>query len=70
MWLESPTNPRRQIVEMTHAYRAFGLVDHSIMSPILSLPLELEVDIVMHSATKFIAAHSDIMEGVLTVKEK
>ncbi|XVE52190.1 hypothetical protein DITRI_Ditri02bG0103100 [Diplodiscus trichospermus] len=74
VWLESPTNPRQQIADirriakMAHAYGALVLVDNSIMSPILSRPLELGADIVMHSATKFIAGHSDIMAGVLSVK--
>ncbi|XVF11595.1 hypothetical protein REPUB_Repub08aG0040600 [Reevesia pubescens] len=74
VWLESPTNPRQQIAdirrisEMAHAYGALVLVDNSIMSPVLSQPLELGADIVMHSATKFIAGHSDIMAGVLAVK--
>ncbi|KAK8987080.1 hypothetical protein V6N11_055413 [Hibiscus sabdariffa] len=40
------------------------------MSPVLSRPLELGADIVMHSATKFIAGHSDVMAGVLAVKEE
>ncbi|KAK8554992.1 hypothetical protein V6N13_103726 [Hibiscus sabdariffa] len=40
------------------------------MSPVLSQPLELGADIVMHSATKFIAGHSDVMVGVLAVKEE
>ncbi|KAK3043172.1 hypothetical protein RJ639_001605 [Escallonia herrerae] len=74
VWLESPTNPRQQIsdickiAEMAHAYGAIVLVDNSIMSPVLSQPLELGADIVMHSATKFIAGHSDVMAGVLAVK--
>ncbi|KAF7819111.1 cystathionine beta-lyase, chloroplastic [Senna tora] len=74
VWLESPTNPRlqisdiRKIVEMAHAHGALVLVDNSIMSPVLSQPLELGADIVMHSATKFISGHSDIMAGVLAVK--
>ncbi|KAL0867030.1 hypothetical protein Bca101_046148 [Brassica carinata] len=74
VWLESPTNPRQQIsdirkiAEMTHAQGALLLVDNSIMSPVLSRPLELGADIVMHSATKFIAGHSDLMGGVLAVK--
>ncbi|CAH8384146.1 unnamed protein product [Eruca vesicaria subsp. sativa] len=61
VWLESPTNPRQQIsdirkiAEMAHAQGALLLVDNSIMSPVLSRPLELGADIVMHSATKFIA---------------
>ncbi|WJX11726.1 cysteine-S-conjugate beta-lyase [Trifolium repens] len=74
VWLESPTNPRiqisdiRKIAKMAHAHGALVLVDNSIMSPVLSQPLELGADIVMHSATKFIAGHSDIMAGVLAVK--
>ncbi|XVF85611.1 hypothetical protein PTKIN_Ptkin17bG0130800 [Pterospermum kingtungense] len=74
VWLESPTNPRQQIsdirriAEMAHAYGALVLVDNSIMSPVLSQPLDLGADIVMHSATKFIAGHSDVMAGVLAVK--
>ncbi|KAA8517236.1 hypothetical protein F0562_017510 [Nyssa sinensis] len=74
VWLESPTNPRQQIsdirkiAEMAHLRGALVLVDNSIMSPVLSQPLELGADIVMHSATKFIAGHSDVMAGVLAVK--
>lgn len=74
VWLESPTNPRQQIsdirkiAEMAHARGALVLVDNSILSPVLSQPLELGADIVMHSATKFIAGHSDVMAGVLAVK--
>ncbi|XP_027350710.1 cystathionine beta-lyase, chloroplastic isoform X3 [Abrus precatorius] len=76
VWLESPTNPRLQIsdiqkiAEMAHSHDALVLVDNSIMSPVLSQPLELGADIVMHSATKFIAGHSDIMAGVLAVKSE
>ncbi|KAK8510129.1 hypothetical protein V6N12_008005 [Hibiscus sabdariffa] len=55
---------------MLMANGALVLVDNSIMSPILSRPLELGADIVMHSATKFIAGHSDVMVGVLAVKEE
>lgn len=74
VWVESPTNPRQQIsdirriAEIAHAYGALLLVDNSIMSPVLSQPLELGADIVMHSATKFIAGHSDVMAGVLAIK--
>ncbi|GAB2295591.1 hypothetical protein Dimus_029751 [Dionaea muscipula] len=74
VWLESPTNPRQQICdirkisEMAHAHGALLLVDNSIMSPVLCRPLELGADIVMNSATKFIAGHSDVMAGALAVK--
>ncbi|KAK9125073.1 hypothetical protein Scep_013919 [Stephania cephalantha] len=72
--IESPTNPRQQISDIrkissiAHENGALLLVDNSIMSPVLSQPLELGADIVMHSATKFIAGHSDVMAGVLAVK--
>ncbi|XP_024375089.1 cystathionine beta-lyase, chloroplastic isoform X1 [Physcomitrium patens] len=74
VWLESPTNPRqmisdiREIAKIAHEYSALVIVDNSIMSPVLSRPLDLGADIVMHSATKFIAGHSDVMAGVLAVK--
>ncbi|XP_010276602.1 PREDICTED: cystathionine beta-lyase, chloroplastic-like [Nelumbo nucifera] len=76
VWLESPTNPRQQISdirkisEMAHAHGALMLVDNSIMSPVLSQPLELGADIVMHSATKFISGHSDVMAGVLAMRRE
>ncbi|KVI12132.1 Cys/Met metabolism, pyridoxal phosphate-dependent enzyme [Cynara cardunculus var. scolymus] len=57
-----------KIAEIAHANNALLLVDNSIMSPVLSRPLELGADIVMHSATKFIAGHSDVMAGVLAVR--
>ncbi|MCE3050630.1 hypothetical protein HAX54_047712 [Datura stramonium] len=74
VWLESPTNPRQQIcdirkiAEIAHAHGARVLVDNSIMSPVMSHPLDLGADIVMHSATKFISGHSDLMGGVLAVR--
>ncbi|PKU85591.1 cystathionine beta-lyase, chloroplastic isoform X1 [Dendrobium catenatum] len=74
VWLESPTNPRIQIAdickisEIAHSHGALVLVDNSIMSPVLSQPLKLGADIVMHSATKFISGHSDVMAGILAVK--
>ncbi|XP_074560148.1 cystathionine beta-lyase, chloroplastic [Curcuma longa] len=74
VWLESPTNPRqqitniREIAEIAHSYDALVMVDNSIMSPVLAQPLELGADIVMHSATKFISGHSDLMAGILAVK--
>ncbi|KAG1328054.1 hypothetical protein COCNU_01G019880 [Cocos nucifera] len=74
VWLESPTNPRQQITdirkisEIAHSCGALVMVDNSIMSPVLSQPIELGADIVMHSATKFISGHSDLMAGILAVK--
>ncbi|KAF8733036.1 hypothetical protein HU200_015394 [Digitaria exilis] len=60
----------QKISEIAHSHGALVLVDNSIMSPVLSRPIELGADIVMHSATKFIAGHSDLMAGILAVKGK
>ena len=57
------------MAEIAHEKGALVVVDNSIMSPVLSKPLELGADIVMHSATKFIAGHSDVMAGVLAVND-
>ncbi|GAA0172106.1 lyase [Lithospermum erythrorhizon] len=76
VWLESPTNPRQQITdirkiaEIAHTHGALVLVDNSIMSSVLCQPLELGADIVMVSATKFISGHSDLMGGMLAVKDE
>ncbi|CAI7801034.1 unnamed protein product [Closterium sp. NIES-53] len=73
--MESPTNPRmmisdiRAIADIAHSVGALLLVDNSIMSPVLSKPLQLGADIVMHSGTKFISGHSDVMAGVLAVND-
>nr|BAP47508.1 cystathionine beta-lyase [Gentiana triflora] len=74
VWMESPTNPRQQIcdirriAEIAHAHGALLLVDNSIMSPVLSQPLDIGADFVVHSATKFISGHADLMAGVVAVK--
>ena len=73
--LESPTNPRMQIcdiaaiVKIAHAADALVCVDNSIMCPLFQPCLELGVDIVMTSATKFIGGHSDVTAGILAVAD-
>lgn len=75
VYLESPTNPLLQIIDIAAvsaiAHRAGALVcvDNSTMSPYLQRPLELGVDIVLHSATKFLCGHSDVMAGAVVVKD-
>lgn len=76
--IESPTNPMQRICHIAtlanacrHSGHSIGTllsVDNTMMSPILSRPLELGADIVIHSATKFMSGHSDTMAGVVTVK--
>ena len=71
VWLESPTNPLLRVVdleavsEIVHGGRALMAVDSTFASPILQRPLELGADIVMHSSTKFLGGHSDVLGGAL-----
>jgi len=76
VYLESPTNPLLRILDLeaiAKAAKARGVlvcVDSSTMSPYLQNPLALGADIVMHSATKFLSGHSDVMGGALVVKDE
>ncbi len=71
LWLESPTNPLMEVCDIRAAVaagRAQGAlvaVDNTFATPMRQRPLELGADIVMHSATKYIAGHSDALLGVL-----
>jgi len=76
VWLETPTNPMLKIVDIeavAKSARKRGLVvgcDNTFASPYCQRPLDLGSDIVMHSATKYLAGHSDVVGGVLVVKDK
>ena len=69
--VETPTNPLlrisdiRRLSEITHEAGALLAVDNSMLSPCLQQPLSLGADVVIHSATKFLCGHSDIMAGAL-----
>eukprot|EP00164_Ancoracysta_twista_P002611 GFYU01003474.1.p1 GENE.GFYU01003474.1~~GFYU01003474.1.p1 ORF type:complete len:506 (+),score=134.29 GFYU01003474.1:134-1651(+) len=72
--LETPSNPLMRITDLkkvsdlAHQYGALVSVDSTMMSPYLAKPLNLGVDIVIHSATKFLSGHSDAMAGVVCCK--
>ena len=72
VWLESPANPTWQITdiaaaaEIAHAAGAILGVDSTAASPVHVQPIKLGADLVMHSATKFLAGHSDVLAGSLT----
>jgi cystathionine beta-lyase/cystathionine gamma-synthase len=74
LWLESPGNPLMSITdiaacaELAHKHDILVGVDNTFASPVLTRPLELGADIVMHSATKYIGGHSDILGGALVVR--
>ncbi|MFT5527615.1 MAG: cystathionine gamma-lyase [Pirellulaceae bacterium] len=76
VWIESPGNPLMSITdiaacaEIAHRHGALIGIDNTFATPVLTRPLELGVDIVMHSATKYLGGHSDALGGVLVVKDK
>jgi cystathionine gamma-lyase len=73
VWIETPTNPMLKLVDIAAAAAearqrgALVVVDNTFASPWGQRPLELGADIVMHSATKFLNGHSDVVGGVLAV---
>ncbi len=75
VWIESPANPLWTITdialtcEIAHAAGATVAVDSTIATPVLTRPFELGADIVMHSATKYLNGHSDVIAGTLTARE-
>jgi cystathionine gamma-lyase len=75
VWVETPTNPMLKVVdiaaaaEIAHQHGALLVVDNTFASPMLQRPLELGADIVMHSATKYLNGHSDMIGGVAVVRE-
>jgi cystathionine gamma-lyase len=75
VWLESPTNPLLRVVdiaavsEIVHGGGALMAVDSTFASPVLQRPLELGADIVMHSSTKFLGGHSDVLGGALLTSD-
>jgi cystathionine beta-lyase/cystathionine gamma-synthase len=74
IWLETPTNPTlkisdiEEIARAAHANGSLLVVDNTFASPALQKPLELGADIVIHSATKYLAGHSDVIAGLVVVK--
>jgi len=72
VWIETPANPLWAITdiartcEIAHAADARVAVDSTVATPVLTRPLELGADIVMHAATKYLNGHSDVIAGALT----
>lgn len=75
VWLETPTNPTMQIIDIaaiakhTQARKITLAVDNTFASPYLQNPLELGADIVMHSVTKYLGGHSDVVMGALVTNK-
>ena len=76
IWVETPTNPMMNIIDIkaiskiAKAHNVLLAVDNTFATPYLQLPLDLGADIVMHSATKYLGGHSDVVMGALIVKDK
>tara|TARA_B100001564_G_scaffold277362_1_gene239223 strand:+ start:6498 stop:7643 length:1146 start_codon:yes stop_codon:yes gene_type:complete len=76
IWVETPTNPMLNIVDVKAISKLIKdkdiilAVDNTFATPYLQRPLELGADIVMHSATKYLGGHSDVIMGALVVKDK
>ena len=76
IWIETPTNPMMNIIDiisfskLAKSNNLLLAVDNTFATPFLQVPLDLGADIVMHSATKYLAGHSDVVLGALIVKNK
>lgn len=76
IWVETPTNPMLNIIDIEAVVKIaknnhiLVAVDNTFATPYLQLPLDMGVDIVMHSATKYLGGHSDVVMGALVVKDK
>jgi cystathionine gamma-synthase len=75
LWLETPMNPLLDIADIAalsavaHARGAAVIVDSTLATPLRQLPLDLGADLVLHSATKFIGGHSDLLLGVVVTRD-
>jgi len=76
IWVETPTNPMLNIIDIkavanvAQQHKILLAVDNTFATPYLQQPLDLGADIVMHSATKYLGGHSDVVMGALVVKDK
>jgi len=75
VWLESPTNPALELADLptisaaAHAAGAYVVVDNTFATPILQQPLTLGADLVVHSVTKYLAGHSDLLMGAVVTDD-
>lgn len=76
IWAETPTNPLLKLVDLTalskiaKSHHQLFLVDNTFASPILQNPLDLGADIVLHSITKYLGGHSDLVSGILVTNQQ
>lgn len=76
IWVETPTNPMMNVIDivavaqLAEKHDVLLAIDNTFATPYLQTPLDLGADIVMHSATKYLGGHSDVVVGALVVKDK
>lgn len=76
VWIETPTNPLMKLADIeaiaaiTKKHNVLFAVDNTFATPYLQKPLDLGADIVMHSATKYLGGHSDVIAGALIIKDE
>jgi cystathionine gamma-synthase len=76
VWIETPSNPLWTITniaafsEIAHRHGALIVVDNTVATPVLTRPIEHGADLVMHSATKYLNGHGDLLMGALVTKEE
>jgi cystathionine gamma-synthase len=76
LWLESPTNPAMEVADVealckgAHDAGVTVVVDNTFATPVLQRPLDLGADVVVHSVTKYLAGHSDVVLGALVTRDE
>ncbi len=76
IWIETPTNPMLNIIDIKKVCKiaakhdVLTCVDNTFASPYLQLPIDLGADLVVHSATKYLGGHSDVVHGVVVTKDE
>ena len=76
VWIESPTNPAMEVADVpaitraAHEAGAYVVVDNTFATPLLQQPLDWDADLVVHSATKYIGGHSDLLMGAIVTRDE
>src|SRR5699024_10044027 len=74
VWLETPSNPTMKVIDIqktaviAHQYQTEVFVDNTFYTPIIQRPLDDGADVVVHSATKYLGGHNDILGGAVVCK--
>ncbi len=75
LWVESPSNPLLRVVDLKaiadigKKYQVLCVCDNTFATPIIQQPLDLGFDVVLHSATKYLGGHSDVISGIIAVRD-